>query len=202
MISRRLQVIAKSSVVLGVVVTIATLTATTSLAAPTLAATNAIDLTALRKQLVLADPKSEIGTRDQSADSLRNNVMQAKTPEDICERFREHMARGDLEGVLSLYDPEIAFVSESGDVKSGLEELRKELAPMVATKPRLDFEIMQVARAGNITLMHTWWTVSSKDQPARFVHAIEIARQQPNGEWRWLIGDPFTVGRLSKGRKG
>jgi hypothetical protein len=23
----------------------------------------------------------------------------------------------------------------------------------------------------------------------------EVARRQPDGTWRWLIGDPFTVGR-------
>jgi len=27
------------------------------------------------------------------------------------------------------------------------------------------------------------------------VHAIEVARRQADGTWRWLIGDPFTVGR-------
>jgi hypothetical protein len=24
-------------------------------------------------------------------------------------------------------------------------------------------------------------------------YAIEVARRQPDGTWRWLIGDPFTV---------
>jgi hypothetical protein len=27
------------------------------------------------------------------------------------------------------------------------------------------------------------------------VYAIEVARRQPDGTWRWLIGDPFTIGR-------
>jgi uncharacterized protein (TIGR02246 family) len=123
--------------------------------------------------------------------------MCARSPEGICELFREHMARGDIEGVLSLYDHEIAFVTESGDVRSGLDALRKELAPLAAGKPRFDFEVKQVARAGDVALMHTWWMVSSGGQTARLQHAIEIARRQPNGTWRWVVGDPFTVGRLS-----
>jgi ketosteroid isomerase-like protein len=123
--------------------------------------------------------------------------MGAKSPEDICNLFREQMARGDIESALSLYDSEIAFVSEGGEVRSGLDELRKELAPVAAGKPHFDFEVKLVAGAGDIALMHTWWRVSSGKQEARFVHAIEIARRQPNGEWRWLVGDPFTVGRLS-----
>jgi hypothetical protein len=27
------------------------------------------------------------------------------------------------------------------------------------------------------------------------VYAIEVARRQPDGTWRWLIGDTFTIGR-------
>jgi hypothetical protein len=43
--------------------------------------------------------------------------------------------------------------------------------------------------------MHTVWTVS-KPQPTT-VYAIEVARRQPDGTWRWLIGDPFTVGKVT-----
>ena len=41
--------------------------------------------------------------------------------------------------------------------------------------------------------MHTRWQVPVP-APMR-VHAIEVARRQPDGTWCWLIGDPFTVGR-------
>jgi uncharacterized protein (TIGR02246 family) len=128
--------------------------------------------------------------------------MGAKTPEDICRLFREHMAHGDIEGVLSLYDTEVAFVTEGGDVRTGLEALRKELAPLAAGKPRFDYEVKQVARTGDVELMHTMWSVSSEGQEPRLQHAIEIARRQANGEWRWLVGDPFTVGRLQGSKKG
>jgi hypothetical protein len=29
------------------------------------------------------------------------------------------------------------------------------------------------------------------------LYAIEVARRQSDGTWRWLIGDPFTVGGTS-----
>jgi hypothetical protein len=62
-----------------------------------------------------------------------------------------------------------------------------------AGKPQFDFNIRQVIQSGDIALMHTDWKVSSPQQ--RFVYAIEVARRQPDGTWRWLIGDPFTVGK-------
>ena len=128
--------------------------------------------------------------------------MCARSPEEICLLFRECMGRGDVDALLSLYDRQVAFVNEAGEVKSGLAALREELAPVAARRPRFDFEVKQVARSGDIALMHTWWTVSSDGHEPLSVPAIEVARRQPDDSWRWLIGDPFTVGRLSRRKNG
>jgi ketosteroid isomerase-like protein len=119
--------------------------------------------------------------------------MPANSPEDICRLFQQGMAAGDLDSVLSVYDPEAVFLNQSRDVTKGREGLRRELASLAAMRARFDFTIKQVIEAGDIALMHTEWTVSGP-QPMQ-VYAIEVARRQPDGTWCWLIGDPFTVGR-------
>jgi ketosteroid isomerase-like protein len=118
--------------------------------------------------------------------------MPAKSPEEICRLFQQYMAEGDIDSVLSVYDPEAVILSQSREVKKGGDALRQELAPFAAAKAVFDFNIKQVVQSGNIALMHTDWKVSSPQQMS--VHAIEVARRQPDGTWRWLIGDPFTVG--------
>jgi ketosteroid isomerase-like protein len=67
------------------------------------------------------------------------------------------------------------------------------LAPLAAAQTRFDYTIRQIIQSGDIALMHTDWQVTSP-QPMS-TYAIEVARRQPDGTWRWLIGDPFTVGR-------
>jgi uncharacterized protein (TIGR02246 family) len=119
--------------------------------------------------------------------------MPAKTPEQICSLFKRYMAEGDLESLLNIYDPEAVFLSESGEVKKGRNEIREQLAPLAAAKAIFDFDIKQVIRSREIALMHTKWNVSSPQ--SRSEYAIEVARRQPDGAWCWLIGDPFTVGR-------
>jgi ketosteroid isomerase-like protein len=119
--------------------------------------------------------------------------MPAKSPEEICRLFQKHMADGDLDSLLSLYDPQAVFLTESAEVKSDAQALRQEFAPLAAAKARFDYEIKQIIQSGDIALMHTQWKVSSPEE--RTVYAIEVARRQPDGSWRWLIGDPFTVGR-------
>ncbi len=123
--------------------------------------------------------------------------MLAKNPEEICKLFRSAMAEGDLDAALSLYDLEAVFVNQAGDVTNGIDELKKELAPLASMKARFDYDIKLVVQTGDIALMHTRWEVSGP-QPMT-VHAIEVARRQANGSWRWLIGDPFTVGKFVGG---
>ena len=56
--------------------------------------------------------------------------MPAKTPEEICSLFKQYMAEGDLEALVNLYDPEAVFLSESGEIKTGREEIGEQLAPL------------------------------------------------------------------------
>lgn len=105
------------------------------------------------------------------------------------------MAEGDLEALLSLYDPEVAFLNQSGEVKRGRPRLRDELAPFASAKATFDFDIKQIIQSGDIALMHTHWTISSSSPQSISQYAIEVARRQPDGSWCWLIGDPFTVGK-------
>ena len=119
--------------------------------------------------------------------------MPATSPEQICHLFQQYMAEGDIEALLSIYDPEAVFLNSSGEIKHGRQGLRGELTPFASAKATFDFRIKQIIQSGDIALMHTQWTVSSP-QPIS-TYAIEVARRQPDGTWCWLIGDPFTVGR-------
>ncbi len=122
--------------------------------------------------------------------------MGAKSPEEICDLFQQSMPVGDIDSLLSLYDPEAVLLDKSGEVKKGAEGIRQSLAPFAAAKARFDFTIKQVIQAGEIALMHTKWNVWGPQTMT--VYAIEVARRQPDGSWRWLIGDPFTVGNSTE----
>jgi ketosteroid isomerase-like protein len=124
--------------------------------------------------------------------SKEENPMPAKSPEEICRLFKMYMAEGDIESLLSIYDSEAVFLNQSGEVKKG-EGLREELSVFAAAKAQFDFNIKQVVQSGDIALMHTDWRVSSPRPMSAL--AIEVARRQPDGTWRWLIGAPFTVGK-------
>jgi ketosteroid isomerase-like protein len=78
--------------------------------------------------------------------------MPAKTPEDICRLFQHYMAEGDLDSLLSVYDPDAVFLNRAREVTKGRQGLRRELAPLAATKARFDFTIEQIVQTGDIAL--------------------------------------------------
>jgi ketosteroid isomerase-like protein len=114
--------------------------------------------------------------------------MAPQNPEDICRVFQQFMRDGNIDGVLSVYEGEVAFRNASGRIRRGIDELKEELAPFAASKAVFDFTVTRVIEAGDIALMQTDWTISPQQLN---VSAIEVARRQPDGTWRWLIGDPF-----------
>ena len=56
--------------------------------------------------------------------------MPANSPEDICRLFQQYMAAGDLDAVLSVFDPEAVLVNWSGEVKQGRDGLRQGVSPV------------------------------------------------------------------------
>ena len=119
--------------------------------------------------------------------------MPAKTPEEICSLFKKHMAAGDIEALLNIYDEEAVFLNQFRDVLKGREALRQVLGPLASANAVFTFNSKQVIQSGDIALMHTEWKVSAPEAMSQY--AIEVARRQSDGSWRWLIGDPFTIGR-------
>jgi hypothetical protein len=41
----------------------------------------------------------------------------AKSPSDICQLFARYMREGDLNSLLTVYNPEIAFVNQAGECR-------------------------------------------------------------------------------------
>jgi ketosteroid isomerase-like protein len=121
------------------------------------------------------------------------NHRLAESPEEMCRLFNDYMAKGDIDSVLGLYEPEAVFLNHGGVAKKGREGVRQELAHFASAKVIFDFKIRQAIQAGNIALVHTEWKISSPEQVS--FYAIEVAHRQPDGSWRWLIGDPFTLGK-------
>ncbi len=118
--------------------------------------------------------------------------MSAQKPEDLGRLFVEAMRAGDLDAVLALYEPGAAMPNQQGEVRTGTDTIRQDMAPFAAAKPDMTIETDKAIIAGDIALSHSRWSMT---KPAPMSgRAVEVARRQPDGTWLYVIDDPFTLG--------
>ena len=117
--------------------------------------------------------------------------MPASKPEDVGRLIVEAIGNGDVDAVIAMYEPEAAMPNQQGEVTSGTDALRQNLAPFIASKPDLKVEVEKVIRAGDIALLYSRWSMT-KPEPASG-RTVAVARRQPDGTWLFIVDDPVTL---------
>jgi uncharacterized protein (TIGR02246 family) len=118
--------------------------------------------------------------------------MPAQKPEDLGQLFVQAVKAGDVDAVLALYEPGASMPNQQGEVRSGADAIRREMAPFVVLKPDIIGETDKVIVSGDIALSHSRWSMTTPT--AMSGRAVEVARRQPDGTWLYVIDDPFTLG--------
>ena len=123
----------------------------------------------------------------------------ARRAEECDELFAAFVRSGDLDGLLSLYEPDACLVQRDGTVVAGMDELRKTLSVLTAEPTEMRMHVLKVVGCGGLAAIYCEWTSTSTraDGSTRQSagRAIEIVRQQPDGRWLFAIDDPFARSR-------
>jgi len=125
--------------------------------------------------------------------------MAARTPEDLDRLFAEHMAAGDVDAVVALYEPGGVLVSAEGVPTTGPAAIRAALARLAAMRPQMTMNVRRVVRtADDLAVVYNDWKMSAVDSAGRPVEmagkAIEVSRRQGDGSWLLAVDDPFARG--------
>jgi uncharacterized protein (TIGR02246 family) len=120
------------------------------------------------------------------------------SPEACDHLFVEHANAGDLDAVVSLYEPACRMVRRDGSVAQGQGEIREVLARLIALRPRMTAEIVKVVTAGDLAMVYNDWRLAGKRPDGQPVEAagkaLEVVRRQPDGTWRLILDDPYARG--------
>jgi uncharacterized protein (TIGR02246 family) len=122
------------------------------------------------------------------------------TSPEACDRlFVEHVNAGDLDALLSLYEPACSLVRRDGSLARGHAGIREVLEPLITRSARMTTAIVKVVPAGNdLAMVYNDWHMSAKRADGQPVEtsgkALEVVRRQPDGTWRFILDDPYARG--------
>jgi uncharacterized protein (TIGR02246 family) len=126
--------------------------------------------------------------------SSTTSAMLPDKPEDWPRVFEQYLNAGDLDAVMTLYEPEVRFVTRSGETLVGSDAIRKVLGDMIAAKTQFRSRVVRVVGVGDIAQLYTDFEGTTLDSGGKTVpvqnKAIEVLRRQANGDWKLIMGDP------------
>ena len=129
---------------------------------------------------------------------MSSGETRAVSPQQVLERFAEHLNGGDLEALVGLYEPDAAFVAEPGVLLEGLDAIRGALESFLALNPTITGEIQGVVETGGVALVVNRWRMEGTGPEGARVEmsgvSADVVRRQPDGSWRVLIDDPWGGG--------
>ena len=128
------------------------------------------------------------------ASSPAMSTISPHKPEVWPRQFVEHFNAGDLDAVMSLYEPEARFVTRSGETLVGRDAIRKVLGGLIEAKTQFQSRVVRAAIVGNIAQLYTDFEGTGVDDAGKTIparnKAIEVLRRQPDGSWKLIMGDP------------
>jgi ketosteroid isomerase-like protein len=117
----------------------------------------------------------------------------AHRPDLLHELFAASTSAGDLQGLLSLFEPGALIVLQPGDCALGERELRAACARLCARYERLTLASTSVHVADDLALTRTTWRGCPPGGGLSGPRSTEILRRQPDGRWLAVIADHCSI---------
>src|SRR5690242_6251714 len=105
--------------------------------------------------------------------------------------FAEEFNAGNLEALLDLYEVEAVLVPQPGKTATGREAISQALNAFMGMGGRLNLDTSSILVSGNVALLRGTYQVKSGEQVLLAGSTIEVARRHSDGNWYYVIDNPF-----------
>jgi uncharacterized protein (TIGR02246 family) len=121
--------------------------------------------------------------------------MLAEHPLDAVQRVDEAFNRGDLEGLLELYEDDAVMVYRPGAILRGKAELRDSFRTLLSLKTTARQEKFLVLEAGDLAMVTSRWTIKGITPDGKVIArggcGSTTLRRQAGGGWRVAIANSW-----------
>jgi ketosteroid isomerase-like protein len=127
---------------------------------------------------------------------LQIRYMSGKmTPEEVLNSVVEGINAGDLDSLMTLYEPLARFASQPGQLAKSPDGIRESLRGFIDMNGKLDLKVKRVLKASDLALVTAKWSFSGTGSDDKHVDitskSADVLRQQPDGTWRFVIDNPW-----------
>jgi uncharacterized protein (TIGR02246 family) len=124
--------------------------------------------------------------------------MHEHNPADVYPALVKAFNAGDIDAIVSCYEPQACFVQKSGHVARGAAELREMFRATFSYKPDLKLDVRKIISAGDdLALAVVKWTsktVSPSGEATVWAGtATDIVRRQADGAWKLAVDSPYGI---------
>jgi uncharacterized protein (TIGR02246 family) len=121
--------------------------------------------------------------------------MPARAPDEVHRLFTQYFTAGDIDALVSLYEPTAVLLPQPGQKVSGHAAIREALAAFLAMNGKFQMAPPKVIQATDVAIVFAEWTLSAlaaDGSPIRLSgHTSDVVRRQPDGRWLLAIDSPF-----------
>ena len=115
------------------------------------------------------------------------DLMSRETPEQVLKSIVDGINTGNLDALMSLYEPEAAFAPQPGSLAHGLTGVRESLAAFIAMKGTLDLKVTRVLEAGGLALVAGVWSFTGTGPDGKPVTLTGRNGGCSASSGRWLL---------------
>ncbi len=131
----------------------------------------------------------------ETSPDLRRVSTGRGTPEQVLSSIVDGINSGNLDALMTLYEPQAAFAVQPGDLRHGLPGVAQALAGFLAMRGQLDLEVTRVLEVGDLALVTTVWSFAGTGADGQSVklgaRSADVLRRQTDGSWRFVIDNPW-----------
>ena len=118
--------------------------------------------------------------------------MGASEPKQLHDQFAKFFNSQDIDGLLSLYEEDAVLSPGGGAVVRGKDGIRESLQAFLAMGGTIEFlGATEPLVNGKLALTHGRWRITPGSGDAMEGVTAELARLDDDGEWRYVIDNPF-----------
>jgi uncharacterized protein (TIGR02246 family) len=122
--------------------------------------------------------------------------MPATEPEQMHGLFEQAFNAGDIEALMSLYEPDAALVPQPGVIAEGPAAIRESLRWFLDRGGQISLDTKLVLRVGDLAYLANRWSLAGGTMPDGSPAELgattaEVARLQPDGTWLYVIDNAW-----------